>query len=52
MDGGYGIDIIGISKNSTGSNLVNATWGGEGVSGLKHNQRSYQRQFKYCLFML
>ena len=32
MDEGYGIDIIGIKKNNTGCNLVNATWGGDGLS--------------------
>ena len=47
MDEGYGIDIIDIKKNSTGCNLVNATWGGEGVSGLKHSEDVKRRSGDY-----
>ncbi len=43
MDEGYGIDIIGIKKNSTGSNLVNATWGGDGVSGYTHTPETCEK---------
>ena len=44
---GYGIDIEGYSESEY--NLVNNTWGGEGVSGYRHTEEENKKSSHFEL---
>ena len=45
---GYGIDIDGYRDYSNNKYLTNMTFGGEGVSGMRHSKESKQRISEKC----